>query len=94
MAVFEITTSTTWSRSLLPRLEERLLLSLERARNLPGNSGITSVLHVVAVVGVVGVADCKQSVAKRVTAARHPLLHTMMREGRFVFIRLELLRIL
>ena len=82
VAIFEITTSDRWSTSLLPRLEARLRVSLDRARAL--TDGIEDILDVCAVIGVVSPFSCQRSVAARITAGAFPLLSAMMHSGRFV----------
>jgi hypothetical protein len=85
MAIFEITTSVDWAKPLLPRLEARLRVTLDRARALA--DGIEGILDVCAVIGVVSPASCQRSVAARVAAGVFPLLSTMMHNGRFVFLQ-------
>jgi hypothetical protein len=90
MAIFEIAWGDSWakgSRSLLPRLEERLRVSLDRARAF--SKEIDGILNVCAVVGVLSPFPCQDSVGARINAAAHPLLFEMMGAGRFVFLRKE-----
>jgi hypothetical protein len=90
MAIFEIAWGDSWargSRSLLPRLEERLRVSLDRARAF--SEEIDGILSVCAVVGVLSPFPCQDSVGARINAAAHPLLFEMMGAGRFVFLRKE-----
>ena len=72
-------------KSLLPRLEERLLRCIQRA----GAAGVgdTSILNLVAVVGVVGEDRCQESVEAILSNADCPLinLRTLFLERRFVF---------
>lgn len=84
VAIFEITTSRGWSKKLLSRLEERLTVSLDRARHL--SKDITGILDVCAVIGVVAPEHCQQSIANKLNTMTIPLLHSMMSEGRFVWL--------
>ena len=72
-------------KSLLPRLEERLLRCIQRA----GAAGVgdTSILNLVAVVGVVGEDRCQESVEATLSKADCPLLNlrALFLERRFVF---------
>ena len=87
LAIFEATTKERWSAELLPRLEERLLVSLDRARsNATGD--IAGILDVVAVIGVVSPYSCQRSIAPRLPTYR--LLSEMAAAGRFVFVEMEL----
>lgn len=86
MVVFEITTSDRWPRGLLPRLEQRLRVTLDRARAQPGQGGIEDVLSVCAVIGVVSPFACEESVGARVSETSFPLLFRMMSEARFVWL--------
>ncbi len=88
LAIFEVTTKEKWSAELLPRLEERLFLSLDRARS-NATSEIAGILDVVAVVGVVSPFSCQRSVAQRLATNSHRLLGEMATAGRFVFIEME-----
>ena len=91
MAIFEITIAARWARDLSARLEQRLAVTLDRARalQLEGQDVASwGVLDVVAVVGVVATTSCQQSVPHHVTKAATPLLHAVMEAGRFVFVRL------
>ena len=92
MAIFEVTTASSWSSleagSLLWRLEERLTVSLQRATALQveGDDPL-DITDVVAVVGVVGAFNCKRSVStlmQRVGAP--PLLRMLMEQARFIFV--------
>jgi hypothetical protein len=92
IVIFEITTSRSWtagSRPMLPRLEKRLIITLDRARST--TEGIPDdILSVCALVGVVAPASCQDSVRARMASAKAdgslPLLSKMMDEGRFVFL--------
>jgi hypothetical protein len=72
-------------KSLLPRLEERLLRCIQRA----GAAGVgdTSILNLVAVVGVVGEDRCQESVEATLSKADcpHDNLRKLFLERRFVF---------
>jgi len=87
VVVFEITTTTTWSRKLLARLEERLRVSLDRARDLTRE--IQEIADVCAVVGVVAPTHCQESIGMLLKDTNFPLLHRMMTEGRFVWLLLQ-----
>lgn len=94
IAIFEVTTSTPWTKgkkSLLFRLEERLHQSLDRANSLqPKDATLLRITDVVAVVGVVGVSDCQQSVGKLMHRSdAPPLLRELMLAARFVFVYLR-----
>ncbi len=84
MAIFEITSKKRWTESLVPRLEWRLMVTLDRARAI--YPSVTGILDAVAIIGVLGVVDRKESIAERVTSTDTPLLHQMMEPGRFVFV--------
>jgi hypothetical protein len=87
MAIFEITTAKRWPMSLLARLEQRLAVSLDRARALNPDAAELSVLAVVAVVGVLGTDACPESVSTRLArSAGTPLLREMASAARFVFL--------
>jgi hypothetical protein len=87
MAIFEITTTRRWSPGLLSRLEQRLAVSLDRARALDPGSPHLRILDVVAVIGVIGIDACQASVATLLaTRAGIPLLKEMADAARFVFI--------
>jgi len=91
MAVFEVT-SGEFSRSqrkpvLLQRLEERLVISLDRARSI--DESISGILDVVAVVGVVSPSSCYQHVGEKCIAANFPKLVEMMTAARFVWLKLN-----
>jgi len=87
MAIFEITTTKRWTSGLLPRLEQRLAVSLDRARALDPDSPHLRILDVVAVIGVIGVDACQMSVATLLaTRAGMPLLKEMADAARFVFV--------
>ena len=93
IVIFEITTSRSWSagsRPMLVRLEERLHVTLDRARAMAADIP-ADILSVCALVGIVAPASCQDSVsAKMENAANNgslPLLSKMMGEGRFVFLR-------
>ena len=72
-------------RALLPRLEQRLAICLQRA----GAAGLaaSSVLDVVAAVGVVGKDVCQEAVEARLSRPDCPLAHlrAMFLARRFVF---------
>jgi hypothetical protein len=85
IAIFEITTVKEWATRLVPRLEQRLAVSLDRARSL--DATVTNILDVVAVVGVLGTHTCQRSMTSHVDSARTPLLNQMMQAARFVFLR-------
>lgn len=89
LAVFEITSH----RPLLPRLEKRLLLSLERAKAKGYLTPQQTITDLIAVVGVASPHDCSNSVCARMDVEvpegeLHPYFHlrAMMDAGRFVFI--------
>ena len=87
MAIFEITTAKRWPTSLLARLEQRLAVSLDRARALNPDAAELGVLAVVAVVGVLGTDACLESVSTRLArSAETPLLREMASAARFVFL--------
>lgn len=95
-AVFEITTARKWARrykdrhdgpakTMLWRLEERLALSLARARNEMLIDAAAGVLDLIAAVGVVAPTTCADSVAAQMAKTdAPPLLGELMRAGRFV----------
>ena len=87
VVVFEITTTIKWSRKLLARLEERLRVSLDCARDL--TSEIQEIVDVCAVVGVVAPTHCQESIGMVLKETNFPLLHRMMTEGRFVWLLLQ-----
>jgi hypothetical protein len=91
LAIFEMTTAEKWAANLLERLEERLRVSLDRARSLA--DGVASVLDVVGVVGVVSPFTCQRSVAARLgrqeSAEALRLLRELAGAARFVCIELE-----
>ena len=87
VVVFEITTTIKWSKKLLARLEERLRVSLDRARDL--TSEIQEIVDVCAVVGVVAPTHCQESIGMVLKETNFPLLHRMMTEGRFVWLLLQ-----
>lgn len=94
LAVFEITTSRRWARgerSLLPRLEKRLRLSVERARAHGVLTGQQTVTDLIAVVGVASPYGCSHSVCTQMDVEPTPYanLKAMMDAGRFVFVRVE-----
>lgn len=90
MAIFEITTTRRWPNTdLLERLERRLAVSLNRARDLNRDSSGLGILDVVAVIGtrVLGTDACLQSVSDRLAPrSKMPLLTQMADAARFVFI--------
>jgi hypothetical protein len=97
LAVFEITSGPNWTRGhrpLLPRLETRLRLSLERAKAHGYLASHHTITDLVAVVGVVSPHECSRSVCDRMDVEApegelHPFVHlkAMMVAGRFVFIK-------
>lgn len=100
LAVFEVTKANNWftkpragGTSLVQRLEERLFVSVERAKAAgatgPTGSGLT-VLDVVAVIGVVSPHVCEQPTGRMLPRFRRslPMLSAMRDAGRFVCIRL------
>ena len=91
MAIFEVTTSSSWSSlepgSLLWRLEERLYVSLQRANGLTRSSAPLTITDVVAVVGVVGTFNRQRSVGTLMARPNAPpLLCELMNQARFVFV--------
>ena len=88
IAIFEITTTRRWPNTgLLERLERRLAVSLDRARDLNRDSSGLGILDVVAVIGVLGTDACLQSVSDRLAPrSKMPLLTQMADAARFVFI--------
>ncbi len=91
IAIFEMTTSEKWNEArggkklLLQRLEERLIVTLERAKSV--DASVRSIEDVVAVAGVVGTHSCQKSMVKDVAA--FPLLKSLQALARFVFVRQE-----
>jgi hypothetical protein len=95
-ALFETTTAEKWSeryresrdnvsKTMLTRLEERLRLTLERARAKGFVEGTQGILDLVAVVGVVAPKTCTESVSHQMSKENAPvLLKTVMDAGRFV----------
>ena len=69
------------------RLEERLRVSLDRARDL--TKEIQEIVDVCAVVGVVAPTHCQESIGMVLKETNFPLLHRMMTEGRFVWLLLQ-----
>jgi len=92
IAIFEITIVAKWAKALVTRLEQRLAVTLDRARAIQPvegrDAGPLGIVDVVAVVGVVGILSCQHSVPSYVTRVDTPLLHALMVAGRFVFVRL------
>ena len=87
IAIFEITTAKRWPASLLARLEQRLAVSLDRARDLNPDAAELGILDVVAVVGVLGTEACEASVSTRLAmSGETPLLKEMACAARFVFL--------
>jgi exonuclease VII large subunit len=92
VAIFETTTSDNWNKSkgarksLLQRLEERLRVTLERAKSVSPMT--TSISDVVAVVGVVSPFSCQRSMVSDVAA--FPLLAELLDRSRFVFVNQSL----
>jgi hypothetical protein len=90
IAIFEITTNENWPKPLLPRLEARLRITLDRARaHSPPEVGEQGILDVCGIIGIVTPHAKKDSVATRVKAETFPLLYAMMESGRFVCLRRE-----
>ena len=97
LAVFEITSGPNWTRGqrpLLPRLEKRLRLSLERAKANGYLAPQQTITDLIAVVGVVSPHECSDSVCARMDVEvpegeLHPFAHlkAMMDVGRFVYIK-------
>lgn len=94
LALFELTTTARWTRAhklsakpgLLERLEVRLRLSLDRAKDLGIVTAEQDITHLVAVVGVVAPTPYTRSVMDMMASSSAPLLlKTMMDAGRFVF---------
>lgn len=94
LALFEFTTTARWTKAhqqsgkpgLLLRLEKRLRLSLERARELGYITAGQDITQLVAAVGVVAPTPYTQSVADMMVSSSAPLLlKQMMEAGRFVF---------
>jgi hypothetical protein len=92
LAIFEVTVAQKWTRpssnrpGLLERLERRLFISLERARN-NHVTGVARISDLVAVVGVVAPVEYSASVRHRMgTDSALPLLKELMDASRFVFI--------
>ena len=71
--------------SLLPRLEQRLLVCIQRAK--AAGVSTSSVLDVVALVGVVSDDTCKESVEALLSKVPcdYPAIQEMFRNKRFVF---------
>ena len=91
LAVFEVTISRAWAtkrsgdKSLLQRLEERLFISLERAKSIATTDHATlTILDVISVVGIVTPHALAQAVATQMTGPAYPLLRVLMDSGRFV----------
>jgi len=96
LALFEFTTAPRWAsrykdgrgggaRTMLWRLEERLAISLERARSETSFDAAAGILDLVAVVGVVAPTTCTDSVsAQMAKVGAPPNLLALMRAGRFV----------
>ena len=100
LGIFEVTRVHDWTRQsgtrgpLLPRLERRLMVSLDRALSVAAETrspAPSSVLDVVGVIGVCGVNDCAASVCGALSSGagrgEFPLLSRLCEEGRFIFIR-------
>ena len=100
LGIFEVTRVYDWTRQsgtrgpLLPRLERRLWVSLERALAVAAEAGLpkpSSILDVVGVIGVCGVNDCGASVSGALSSdagrGEFPLLSLLFAAGRFIFIR-------
>ena len=91
LAIFEITTAREWHKRLLARLEARLAVTLDRARDLNRDMPVRlGILDVVAVIGVVGTESCLKRVDAIMASSRwsSSLLRTMADAARFVFVRL------
>lgn len=100
VGIFEVTRVYDWTRQsgsrspLLPRLELRLGVSLERAIAVAAEVGSpkpSSILDVVGVIGVCGVNDCVAAVSGSLSSVagrgEFPLLSQLFDAGRFIFIR-------
>ena len=98
MAIFEMTVEPKWVKRLVPRIEQRLMVTLDRARAMQaahegeeaaasGAQPALGILDVVAVIGVVSPTSCQRSMPAHVTRASTPLLFALLEAGRFVFIR-------
>ena len=100
VGIFEVTRVYDWTRQsgsrgpLLPRLELRLGVSLERAIAVAAEVGSpkpSGILDVVGVIGVCGVNDCVAPVSGSLSSAagrgEFPLLSQLFEAGRFIFIR-------
>ena len=92
LAIFEVTVARKWTHSsskdpgLLERLEQRLAISLDRARSAHV-AGVERISDLVAVVGVVAPASYTDSVRSRMCKlSAPPLLKELMDASRFVFI--------
>ena len=95
LALFEFTTAPRWSwrykdgggggaKTMLWRLEERLAISLERARSADLLGATDGILDLVAAVGVVAPTTCADSVAAQMAkAGAPPNLSALMHAGRF-----------
>lgn len=106
IGIFEVTRVYDWTQRsatrgpLLPRLELRLSVSLERALAVAaevGSPAPSGILDVVGVVGVCGINDCFAAVSGTLgTAAgqgEFPLLSKLFAAGRFIFIRVPELQL-
>lgn len=100
VGIFEVTRVYDWTRQsggrgpLLPRLELRLGVSLERAIAVAAEVGSpvpSSILDVVGVISVCGVNDSVASVSGSLSSVagrgEFPLLSLLFEAGRFIFIR-------
>ena len=93
-AIFEITTAEKWTlprgddaTGMLERLEQRLRLTVGRARDNGYLDAAATVTDLVAVVGIVAPKAYTQSVGDRMGKLSAPVfLKAMMEAGRFVFI--------
>lgn len=77
-------------KSLLPRLEARLLMATDRAKAASsGEAQPVTALDAIAAVGVVGEDDCKESVEALLgrSPCEWPTLKALFDAGRFVFFR-------
>jgi hypothetical protein len=106
IGIFEVTRVYDWTQRsstrgpLLPRLELRLAVSLERALAVAaaaGSQAPSDILDVVGVIGVCGINDCFAAVSGLLgTAAgrgEFPLLSKLFATGRFIFIRVPELQL-
>ena len=94
-ALFEITTTIKWTarrpgqEAMLVRLEKRLRVSLERARECGYLRGDESITSLAAVIGVVAPSPYAVSVRDMMASSPYVLLNEMMSAGRFVYINVK-----